>query len=84
MSIRWLGISAAAAALATGLGCDTEDPCQDYVSYVCDCHADDPEYDCEQIRTTYEGADADVQAECASALQDLEDADQAAGETCGT
>ncbi len=50
---------------------------------MCDCRADDPEYDCAQIRTTYENADEDVQAECTSELQRLEDEDADAGVTCG-
>ncbi len=83
MFIRWLGIGGMTMALGAGLACVTEDPCQDYVDYVCDCRADDPEYDCEQVRTTYENADEDVGAECTSALQQLEDEDEAAGVTCG-
>jgi hypothetical protein len=69
------------AALALA-GCEEEDPCGDYVDYICDCHADDEAFDCEELRTTYANADADVQDECAIALDDQQDDDAAQGLEC--
>ena len=63
-------------------GCEEEDPCADYVDYICDCHADDPAFDCEEVRTTYANADAGVQDECAIALDEQEEADADAGLDC--
>ena len=64
--------------LLAASGCDGEDPCQDYVDYVCDCEADS----CSEVRNTYEGADAKLQDECENALQDLQQADKSADEEC--
>ena len=63
--------------------CSEEDPCGDYVDYICDCHADDPDFDCEELRTTYANADAAVQDECAIQLNEQEDADADEGLECG-
>lgn len=63
--------------------CEPEDPCGDYVDYMCDCHADDEEFDCGELRSTYENADAAVEDECAIALDDQEQADADAGLECG-
>lgn len=62
--------------------CEEEDPCGDYVGYMCDCHADDPEFDCDELRSTYENADADIEDQCAIALDDQEQADADAGLDC--
>lgn len=83
MRTRWIGIFAAAAALAAGVACESEDPCREYVDYICDCHDGEPGYDCESLRATYADPDPDVQDQCALDLQDLEDQDQANGVTCG-
>ncbi len=69
---------AACAALMVAPGCDSSDPCQDYVDYVCDCGSDT----CDDVRNTYEGADAKLQDECENELQDLQQADKAADEEC--
>ena len=69
---------AACVAFLAAPGCDGDDPCQDYVDYVCDCGADT----CDEVRNTYEGADAKLQDECENALQDLQQADKSAGEEC--
>ncbi len=60
------------------------DPCQDYVDYICQCHADDPAYDCETLRTTYENADAELQDECSLALSEQQAQDEADGIVCAT
>ena len=62
------------------VGCDDTDPCDDYVDYICDCHPDD---DCESLSITYDGADAELQDECALALDDQQDDDDSVGHECG-
>jgi hypothetical protein len=59
-------------------------PCDDYCSYICDCHAEDSGYNCDDCFTSYDGADASLQDECESSLITLKDADEAAGLTCNT
>ena len=61
-------------------GC-TDDPCAEYVSYMCDCHPD--EASCSDLQTIYSDADADLQEECAIALDDQIDEDDDAGLVCG-
>jgi len=63
-------------------GCSQEEPCADYVDYICECHQDDPDFDCQELRTTYENADPSTQDECAIALDEQEDEDEAAGLDC--
>lgn len=60
--------------LAAGLGCETEEPCDRYVEYMCDCH-DGGEVSCEELSATYIGADPEVQDQCAIELTSQEDAD---------
>ena len=62
-------------------GCDDTNPCDEYVTYICDCHPDD---DCESLSNTYEGADAELQDECALALDDQQDSDDESGHECGS
>jgi len=52
-------------------GCDFT-PCDQYVQYMCDCH---PEADCAELRSIYADAGADVQEQCAIALDEQESAD---------
>lgn len=74
----------ACAGLGLGLSaCLVESPCSDYVSYICDCHADDPEFDCEEASRAYENADSAVQDACFEDLRDLQDEDVANGWECG-
>lgn len=72
------------AIIATGLllllGCEP-DPCLDYVDYMCECHA--AEVDCAQLENSYENADADLQDQCAIALEDQQSEDADAGLECG-
>lgn len=63
-------------------GCSSSQPCDDYVDYICQCHQDDPDYDCEQVKTAYEGAEPQVQDECALNLDELEQKDQEEGSEC--
>ncbi len=69
---------------ALALGCSESDSCDDYVDYVCECHADDPTYDCEALRTAYEDADDSLQDECSIQLADLQDQDDLDGTGCIT
>ena len=31
-----------------------EDSCSEYVNYMCNCHSDDPNYNCSELKVTYE------------------------------
>ena len=65
------------------LSCFTESgPCDDYCTYVCDCHAGEEEYNCEDCRTIYASADTELQDDCETQLLDLQEADEAAGLSC--
>jgi hypothetical protein len=66
------------------LACAETSSCDDYVDYVCECHADDPAYDCEALQTTYEAADDALEDECSIILADLEDQDDLDGTGCLT
>ncbi len=65
-------------------GCTLEEPCQDYIDYMCDCHAaaGDTGQSCEDYTATYSGADADLQDECVLALETQQTLDDASGEGC--
>ena len=65
--------------LALGVACIPADPCGDYVDYMCECHADDDGFDCEELRDTYAAADADLQDQCTIDLGDQEAEDDATG-----
>jgi len=70
------------AALLAATGCldDASDPCDEYVAYMCDCHGDTE--DCDQLASTYAGADQDLQDECAISLDDQQTEDEEIGHTC--
>ena len=74
----FLTTAAAAVAILFAPGCGGDDPCQEYVDYLCDCGASN----CDEVKNTYEGADAKLQDECENTLQDLQAADDDAGEDC--
>jgi uncharacterized Ntn-hydrolase superfamily protein len=78
--MRELMTTAMMAALVALSGCDDSDPCAEYVDYICDCHPDD---DCESLSNTYTDADAELQDECALALDDQQDNDDESGHECG-
>jgi hypothetical protein len=46
---------------------------------MCECHADDDGFDCAELQTTYESADADLQEQCVIDLADQEAEDDASG-----
>jgi hypothetical protein len=64
------------------LGCEPENPCDDYVDYMCSCHDGEEGVDCDELGLTYTGADPDVQDECAVLLDEQQQADDDAGVTC--
>lgn len=75
------------AAVFTTLGalaCEPVQPCDEYVDYMCRCHADDTGTNCDALATTYQDASPNVQDECAALLNDQEDADHDAGVCAGS
>tara|TARA_B100000530_G_C15539294_1_gene321862 strand:+ start:285 stop:485 length:201 start_codon:yes stop_codon:yes gene_type:complete len=52
------------------------DPCAEYVELLCDCVDEDAA--CDELKTTYEDADADLQDQCSAELDKAE----AASEEC--
>lgn len=74
---RWIAL---AGWVGTLTACGTVNPCDEYVDYMCGCHADD--IDCEDLTLTYDGAEPAVQDECAVLLDEAEQADQDAGKGC--
>jgi hypothetical protein len=62
-------------AVAATPGC-MDESCDEYVDYLCTCHEDDPEFDCDVLMATYENADSATQEDCALSLdeQQAEDA----------
>ena len=63
--------------------CGGEAPCDEYVAYMCDCHPEHAEEQCEELQTTYEDASADIQDECAYSLDEQQAEDDEEGHTCG-
>ena len=80
------GLLVAVPALALmGSVCDPSyTPCDEYVDYICDCHADDPEYDCEELSIAYQNGDPDLQDECQVALAEQEEQDEQDGFACAS
>ena len=60
------------------------DPCNDYVDYVCGCHADDLDYDCETIRLAHENHDVEQYEDCQLELDRVQVEDAASGFVCAT
>lgn len=77
---RFFAVLAAGAAFSFSAGCDSADPCQDYIDYVCDCGS----AECDGAKNAYSDADSKLQDECENILQDYQDADDAAGEECAS
>ncbi len=65
-------------------GCTLEEPCQDYVDYMCQCHAEEGDTGgtCDALTATYTGADAELQDECVLALEAQQQLDAESGEGC--
>ena len=72
----------AAVGLALLGACVTTDACDEYVDYMCECHADDPDYDCNTLRIIYQDADGETLSDCQVTLQDQQSEDDANGESC--
>ena len=69
--------------LATPLvGCESDEPCQDYIDYICACHDGEQGFDCAQIEDTFGDADADLQDECSINLDEQKDKDKSDGVDC--
>ncbi len=68
--------------VALGAECEIDQPCQDYVDYVCACHADDPDFNCAEIRTAFSDAGQTLQDQCAIDLDELQEEDDIAGLEC--
>ena len=79
-----LALFLASGTLAVLVSCVPTSPCDEYVDYICDCHADDdrPGYDCDTLRVTYQNADPELQDECQVALNEQQDEDVAEGYSC--
>jgi len=70
-----------AGVLASLIAC-ADDPCAEYVDYMCECHDDDPEVDCAELSATLSTDDPDLLDQCAIDLADQRDLDDEAGESC--
>jgi len=74
-------VAALAPALLLGACLDEGDqPCDDYVAYMCECHGDTE--NCTQLTATYDDADQDLQDECAIALDAQQADDESSGHVC--
>ena len=65
------------AVLSFALAACGGNPCEEYVEYLCDCACEDS---CEDLKTTYENADSDLEDQCSAKLDEAEDASK----TCET
>ena len=72
------------AAILFGSSCafTIDDPCQEYVDYVCDCHGEDPAFSCSSISLTYSDAGEEYAAECSAAHDELLTQDALSGFEC--
>ncbi len=68
--------------LVSCIDLDVEDSCSEYVDYMCECHSDDPDFDCTELQNLYENAGSEKQSECALALDDQIYSDSGAELTC--
>ena len=50
--------------------CGGEDNCGEYVDYMCACHEEDDDFDCEELRNAYENPSSSEQDDCAVELDD--------------
>lgn len=74
----------ALAAMSLGLlsACVTTNACDNYVDYMCECHADDPDFDCNTLRIIYQDADGEDLSDCSVALDEQQTEDVEAGDDC--
>ena len=59
-----------------------EDSCTEYVDYMCSCHAEDPNYNCSELKNLYQDADMSTQEQCALDLDDQVYEDTQEGYSC--
>ena len=73
-------------AFLTLLACEdtikSSNTCDEYVDYVCDCHFDNPDYDCEQLTNMYSEPDSDQLSECSVSLDEQRDLDEESSLEC--
>lgn len=69
--------------LVVGVACE-EQPCDEYIDYMCACHDGDDGQSCDDYVRIYTDAEPDVQDQCALDLEDQEDLDLANGHECQT
>ncbi len=62
---------------------EEKDYCTEYVDYMCECHADNPDYDCATQQAIYEDASLDQQTQCALTLDEQMIEDEEDGLDCG-
>ena len=79
--MRVLSIGALAVVVGALFACEDQ-PCNRYVDYICQCHADDPDFDCQELTNTLIGADPAVQDQCSIDLADQQAIDDQAGLAC--
>ena len=61
---------------------EEKDHCEEYGEYMCDCHADDPDYDCSNLQSIYAETDLEQQNECAITLDEQLQEDLDEGKDC--
>jgi hypothetical protein len=59
-----------------------EGSCAEYVDYMCTCHADDPNYNCSELKNLYETVDSATMEQCALDLDDQIYEDTQEGYSC--
>ena len=63
---------------------EEKDHCGEYVDYICECHEEDPGFDCDEQRSIYEESSLEQQNTCAITLDELQQEDQEEGTGCET
>ena len=61
---------------------EDKDYCGEYVDYMCDCHDDNPDYDCATQQAIYEEATLEQQTQCALSLDEQMIEDEENGKEC--
>lgn len=61
---------------------EEKDYCGEYVDYMCECHADDPDYDCATQQSIYQDATLEQQTACALTLDEQLIEDEENGLDC--
>ncbi|MEC7983845.1 MAG: hypothetical protein VX278_01695 [Myxococcota bacterium] len=44
--------------------------CDDYIDYICDCHSDNPDYDCNAMSNIYADPTTEQESECSVSLDE--------------